>query len=55
MPSRSVCAGRPLPGLGTLGGGDHSPAEYMNLKAMPVLTQRVALLIYRLTHRRAGH
>lgn len=44
-----------LDGLGTLGGGDHSPAEYMNLKAMPVLTQRVALLIYRLTHRRAGH
>jgi glutamate carboxypeptidase len=43
-----------LDGLGTLGGGDHSPGEYMNLKAMPVLTQRAAILIYRLTHRRAG-
>jgi glutamate carboxypeptidase len=43
-----------LDGLGTLGGGDHSPDEYMNLKAMPVLTQRAAILIYRLTHRRAG-
>ena len=43
-----------LDGLGTLGGGDHSPDEYMNLKAMPVLTQRAAILIYRLTHRRPG-
>jgi glutamate carboxypeptidase len=43
-----------LDGLGTLGGGDHSPDEYLNLKAMPVLTQRAAILIYRLTHRRAG-
>ena len=38
-----------LDGLGTFGGGDHSPSEYMNLNAMPMLTQRVALLIYRLT------
>jgi glutamate carboxypeptidase len=38
-----------LDGLGTYGGGDHTPGEYMNVKTMPVLTQRAALLIYRLT------
>ena len=41
--------GDALDGLGTLGGGDHSPEEHMNLNAMPVLTQRVAVLLYRLT------
>ena len=38
-----------LDGLGTYGGGDHTPGEYMNLKRMPMLTLRAALLIYRLT------
>jgi len=38
-----------LDGLGTMGSGAHSPNETMNPKTFQALTQRAALLIYRLT------
>jgi glutamate carboxypeptidase len=38
-----------LDGLGASGRGAHAPGETINLKEMPVLAQRAALLIYRLT------
>jgi glutamate carboxypeptidase len=38
-----------LDGLGTMGDGGHSPTEDMDLEAVPVLLQRAAILIYRLT------
>lgn len=38
-----------LDGLGALGDGGHSPDEYIDLRSLPILTQRAALLIYRLT------
>lgn len=37
-------------GLGASGRGAHAPGETINLKELPLLTQRAALLIYRLTH-----
>ncbi len=37
-----------LDGLGTMGRGAHTPEETVNLKTMEALTQRTALLIYRL-------
>ncbi len=36
-------------GLGLLGDGDHSPAELVDLRSVPVATSRAALLIYRLS------
>ena len=42
----------PLPaldGLGIRGGGAHAPHEWADLKTVPELVQRTALLIYRLT------
>jgi glutamate carboxypeptidase len=39
-----------LDGLGASGRGAHAPGETINLKEMPILAQRAALLIYRLTH-----
>jgi glutamate carboxypeptidase len=42
----------PLPaldGLGIRGGGSHAPGEWADLKTVPELVQRTALLIYRLT------
>ena len=42
----------PLPaldGLGIRGGGAHAPTEWADLKTVPELVQRTALLIYRLT------
>ena len=42
----------PLPaldGLGIRGGGSHAPGEWADLKSVPELIQRTALLIYRLT------
>ena len=39
-----------LDGLGAMGEGAHSPEEDIDLEAMPVLLQRAAILIYRLTH-----
>lgn len=38
-----------LDGLGTMGTGAHTPNETVNLKTLEQLTQRAALLIYRLT------
>ena len=37
-----------LDGLGTMGSGAHTPEETVNLKTFEALTQRTALLIYRL-------
>jgi glutamate carboxypeptidase len=39
-----------LDGLGAEGIGGHSPQEDIDLDAMPVLLQRAAILIYRLTN-----
>ncbi len=38
-----------LDGLGAMGGGGHTPHEYIDLTTFEALTQRTALLIYRLT------
>ncbi len=38
-----------LDGLGASGKGAHAPGETINLREFPLLTQRTALLIYRLT------
>lgn len=40
-----------LDGLGTMGSGAHTPEETVNLNTIEALTQRTALLIYRLIHR----
>jgi glutamate carboxypeptidase len=47
-----VCSGRLacLDGLGAMGDKDHAPGEYMAVSSLRPLTQRAALLIYRLTH-----
>ena len=37
-------------GLGASGRGAHAPGETINLKEFPLLIQRAALLIYRLTN-----
>lgn len=39
-----------LDGLGSMGSGAHTPDETVNLKTFEALTQRTALLLYRLTH-----
>jgi glutamate carboxypeptidase len=39
-----------LDGLGAMGKGGHSPTEDIDLETFPVLLQRAAILIYRLTH-----
>ncbi|MFC3907696.1 M20/M25/M40 family metallo-hydrolase [Legionella dresdenensis] len=39
-----------LVGLGALGNGAHSTDETLDIKSLPIQTQRAALLIYRLTH-----
>ena len=38
-----------IDGLGTMGGGAHTPNEYLDLETFKILTQRAAFLIYRLT------
>ncbi|WP_425392138.1 M20/M25/M40 family metallo-hydrolase [Ekhidna sp.] len=38
-----------IDGLGTMGRGAHTPEEYLDLRTVEELTQRAALLIYRLT------
>ncbi len=38
-----------IDGLGTMGRGAHTPQEYLDLRTVEALTQRAALLIYRLT------
>jgi glutamate carboxypeptidase len=37
-----------LDGLGSMGSGAHTPGETVNLRTLEALTQRTALLIYRL-------
>jgi glutamate carboxypeptidase len=37
-----------LDGLGALGRNEHAPGEYVELEALPLLTKRAALLMYRL-------
>jgi glutamate carboxypeptidase len=37
-----------LDGLGSMGSGAHTPEETVNLKTLEPLTQRTAILIYRL-------
>lgn len=37
-----------LDGLGALGANDHAPGEYVDVEALPMLTARTALLIYRI-------
>lgn len=39
-----------LDGLGTMGTGAHTPQETVNLNTFEALTQRTAVLIYRLLH-----
>lgn len=39
-----------LGGLGSMGSGAHTPSETVNLKTFEALTQRTAILIYRLIH-----
>ncbi len=41
-----------LGGLGLLGDGDHSPAETVDLRSVPVSTSRAALLFFRLGQQR---
>ena len=43
-----------LDGLGALGSGSHSPAERVDLKTLPMQTERAALLLYRLGRRPAS-
>lgn len=43
-----------LDGLGALGSGSHSPDERVDLKTLPMQTERAALLLYRLGRRPAG-
>jgi glutamate carboxypeptidase len=38
-----------LDGLGAMGGGAHSPNEYINLNTLDEQIKRAALMIYRLT------
>lgn len=38
-----------IDGLGAMGGGGHTPQEYVDLTTFETLTKRAALLIYRLT------
>ncbi|MBI4512826.1 MAG: M20/M25/M40 family metallo-hydrolase [Gemmatimonadetes bacterium] len=38
-----------LDGLGVVGDGAHSPEEWVDLRSLPILTKRAALLIHRLT------
>ncbi|MGB4400551.1 MAG: M20/M25/M40 family metallo-hydrolase [Daejeonella sp.] len=40
-----------LDGLGASGGGAHKPGETINLKEFPILIQRAAIMIYRLTRK----
>ncbi|HTI05357.1 MAG TPA: M20/M25/M40 family metallo-hydrolase [Gemmatimonadales bacterium] len=43
-----------LDGLGALGSGSHSPNERVDLKTLPMQTERAALLLYRLGRRPAS-
>jgi glutamate carboxypeptidase len=43
-----------LDGLGALGSGSHSPDERVSLAALPMQTERAALLLHRLSRQKAG-
>jgi glutamate carboxypeptidase len=43
-----------LDGLGALGSGSHSPDERVSLTALPMQTERAALLLHRLSRQKAG-
>ena len=38
-----------LAGLGGIGGGGHTPDEYVQLSSLPLAIKRAAILIYRLS------
>jgi len=38
-----------LAGIGVLGGGSHTPEEYVDLRSFSIITERTAILIFRLT------
>ena len=40
-----------IDGIGLLGGGDHTEAEYADLATLPTQTERAALFLYRLSRR----
>jgi glutamate carboxypeptidase len=41
-----------LDGLGLLGGGAHTPQEFADLRTFQIQTQRLAVLLYRLSRRK---
>jgi len=43
-----------LAGLGALGGGGHTPDEFLRLSTMPIAIKRAAILIYRLSREEAA-
>jgi glutamate carboxypeptidase len=43
-----------LAGLGPIGAGGHTPAEEVDLRSIPVVTKRAAVLIYRLAREGVG-
>lgn len=40
-----------LAGLGGIGGGGHTPDEYVRLSSLPLAIKRAAILIYRLSRK----
>ena len=44
-----------LAGLGGIGGGGHTPDEYLELSSLPLAIKRAAILIYRLSRENAGN
>jgi glutamate carboxypeptidase len=38
-----------LDGLGAMGGGAHAPSEFINLKTLPAVEKRIAVMIHRIT------
>ena len=44
-----------LAGLGGIGGGGHTPDEYVRLSSIPLAIKRAAILIYRLSNEEATH
>jgi glutamate carboxypeptidase len=43
-----------LDGLGTSGEGSHTPSERVDLRSLPMQTERAAILVYRLSREKAG-
>jgi glutamate carboxypeptidase len=39
-----------IDGLGLLGGGAHTPEEFADLTTLPIQTERLSLLLARLSH-----